>query len=122
MTAIPSKADLRTAALAKREDELSADDLHGIMRINEARSIRMNAEIMATAAAARKETRTRSAHRRMDYPEADDENWRKFAVVEQGPEGRPRVRAVDASQPLASVFARNSQGLSERRPHHAASS
>jgi succinate dehydrogenase/fumarate reductase flavoprotein subunit len=111
------------AALAKREDELSADDLHGIMRIQESRSIRMNAEIMATAATARRETRTRSAHRRIDYPEADNENWRKFAVVEQGADGRPQVRALDASQPLAASFVRNSQGHpSEWRPQHAAGS
>ena len=56
------------SALAKRENELSADNLHGVMRVHEARNIRLNAEIMATAALARQETRTRSSHRRLDFP------------------------------------------------------
>jgi succinate dehydrogenase/fumarate reductase flavoprotein subunit len=107
-------------ALAKREDELSAEDLHGMMRVQEARSVRMNAEIMTSAASARTETRTRSAHRRLDFPEPDNEKWLKFVVVEKGEDGKPSVRAVDASSPLSSSFARRSQGSSERRPEYAA--
>ena len=107
-------------ALAKREDELAADDLHGMMRVQEARSIRLNAEIMTNAASARTETRTRSAHRRIDFPESDNENWLKFVVVEKGQDGSPSIRTVDASSPLSSSFARRSQSSPERRPEYAA--
>lgn len=108
-------------ALAKREDDLAADDLHGMMRVQESRSIRMNAQIMATAANAREETRTRSAHRRIDFPETDNDKWLKFVVVEKGRDGDPSVRAVDANLPLSSGFARNSQYGSERRSGYVAS-
>lgn len=107
-------------ALAKREDELAADDLHGMMRVQEARSIRLNAEIMTNAASARTETRTRSAHRRIDFPDSDNENWLKFVVVEKGQDGSPSIRTVDASSPLSSSFARRSQSSPERRPGYAA--
>lgn len=101
-------------ALAAREPELTADDLHGVMRVQESRSIRLNAEIMASAALARAETRTRSAHRRLDYPETDDENWRRFAVVERGTGGEPTVSALNAELPLAAGFARNRESSHER--------
>ena len=55
-------------ALAKREPELKADDLHGLMRVHESCNIRLNAEMMAAASAARTETRTGSSHWRVDYP------------------------------------------------------
>lgn len=109
-------------ALARREGELQADDLHGLMRVHEAKNIRMNAEIMTAAALARRETRTRSAHHRLDYPEADNENWRKFVVVERGADGRPAVQALDASLPLSAAFARRSQSHSARRLEYAAGS
>ncbi len=91
-------------ALAKQEDNLQADDLHGVMRTHELKSIRLNAEIMATAAVARNETRTRSAHRRLDYPEPDNENWRKFIVVETAaptvvPRCRPSTRTCRLPRP-----------------------
>ena len=94
-------------ALAVDERRLKADDLHELMRVHESTSIRLNAELMAESALARKETRTGSSHRRLDYPEADDGNWRKFVVVENGGD-RPRVGTVAASEPLAAAFARNS--------------
>ncbi len=108
------------AALAKREDTLAAEDLHGVMRVHESKNIRLNTEVMATAALARTETRTRSAHRRMDYPEPDNENWRKFVLVEKGADDRPSVRAIEADQPLAAAFARSSQSAPERRFDYAA--
>lgn len=93
-------------ALAKREAALKADDLHGVMRIHEARNIRLNAEIMATASLARNETRTGSSHLRLDYPQTDDRNWRKFVIVERGPDG-PAVRTLSTERPLADAFPRN---------------
>ena len=96
------------AALAKREPRLKADDLHGLMRVHEAKNIRMNAEIMATASLAREETRTGSAHWRLDYPEADEANWRKFVIVERGANG-PLVRTLSTDRPLSDAFARSAE-------------
>jgi adenylylsulfate reductase subunit A len=93
-------------ALAQREPTLRADDLHGLMRTHESRNIRMNAEIMATASLARQETRTGSAHWRLDYPRTDDKNWRKFVVVERGGEG-PVTRTLSTDRALSDAFARN---------------
>ena len=93
-------------ALAKREPELRADDLHGLMRVHEAKNIRLNAEIMATASLERRETRTGSAHWRLDYPQTDDANWRKFVIVQRGDTG-PRVRTLTTDRPLADAFARS---------------
>lgn len=93
-------------ALAKREPAMKADDLHGLMRVHEAKNIRLNAEIMATASLARKETRTGSAHWRLDHPEADDAHWRKFVVVQRGEHG-PRVTTLSTDRPLADAFERN---------------
>ncbi len=92
-------------ALAKREPELKADDLHGLMRVHESCNIRLNAEMMAAASAARTETRTGSSHWRVDYPETDDANWRRFVLVERGADG-PAVRTLATDQPLSAAFAR----------------
>jgi len=92
-------------ALAKQEPHLKADDLHGLMRVNESMNIRLNAEIMASASLARKETRTGSAHWRLDYPKTDDEHWRKFVIVERGA-GGPSVRTLSTDRPLSDAFAR----------------
>jgi adenylylsulfate reductase subunit A len=92
-------------ALARREPQLAAGDLHGLMRVHEAKNIRQNAEIMAAASLARRETRTGSAHWRLDYPETDDLNWRKFVLVERGPDG-PAVRTLSVDRPLSDAFAR----------------
>lgn len=93
-------------ALAKREPAMKADDLHGLMRVHEAKNIRLNAEIMATASLARTETRTGSAHWRLDHPKTDDVSWRKFVIVERGDNG-PRVRTLSTDRPLADAFDRN---------------
>jgi len=95
-------------ALAAKEPKLKADDLHGLMRVYEARSIRLAAEIMATASLNRKETRTRSAHWRLDYPETDDKNFRKFMIVEKGAEG-PAVSMLTTDRPLSDSFDRTTQ-------------
>ncbi len=42
-------------ALAKREPALQAPDLHSLMRVHEAKNVRMNAEIMTAASLARAE-------------------------------------------------------------------
>jgi succinate dehydrogenase/fumarate reductase flavoprotein subunit len=105
-----SEAGLRRAlsslgALARHEPFLAADDLHGLMRVHEAKNIRMNAEIMATASLARRETRTGASHRRLDFPQTDEANWRRFVLVQRGEQG-PGVRTLPTDQPLAAAFAR----------------
>jgi adenylylsulfate reductase subunit A len=92
-------------ALARKEAQLRADDLHGLMRVHESKNIRMNAEIMASASLARTETRTGSAHWRIDYPAPDEANWRKFVIVERGANG-PAVRTLATERPLSDAFAR----------------
>jgi succinate dehydrogenase/fumarate reductase flavoprotein subunit len=93
-------------ALAKQEPRLKADDLHGVMRVQESVNVRLNAEIMATASLAREETRTGSAHWRLDFPKTDDRNWRKFVIVERGAQG-PAVRTLSVDQPLSAAFDRS---------------
>ena len=92
-------------ALARHEPTLRADDLHGLMRVHEAKNIRLNAELMATASLARNETRTGSSHCRLDYPQTDDVNWRKFVIVSRSEDG-PAVRTLPTERPLADAFAR----------------
>jgi adenylylsulfate reductase subunit A len=106
-----SEAGLKRAlqtldALARREPSLMAADLHGLMRVHEAKNIRMNAGIMATASLARTETRTGSSHRRLDFPQTDEANWRRFVVVNRGEQG-PEVRTLSTEQPLADAFTRS---------------
>ncbi|HSG65611.1 MAG TPA: FAD-binding protein, partial [Gammaproteobacteria bacterium] len=97
---------LRTlGALAAKEPELKADDLHGLMRVEESKSIRLSAELAAHASLAREETRTGSSHRRLDFPETDDEHWRKFVLVERGVAG-PTVGTLSCDEPLAAAFGR----------------
>jgi len=93
-------------ALAKRERDLKADNMHALMRVHESQNIRLNAELMATTSLIRKESRTGSAHWRLDYPESDDQNWRKFILVERGNEG-PKVRIVPADLPISDAFERD---------------
>jgi len=97
-------------ALAKREPTMKADDLHGLMRVHEAKNIRMNAEMMATASLARQETRTGSSHFRMDFPKTDDANWRKFVIVERGANG-PVTRTLSTDQPLSAAFNRGNAAV-----------
>jgi succinate dehydrogenase/fumarate reductase flavoprotein subunit len=65
----------------------------------------LNAEIMATASLVRTETRTGSAHWRIDHPQPDEKNWRKFVVVERGTDG-PVTRTLPTDRPLADAFTR----------------
>jgi len=73
----------RLNALKEREAEMLAEDYHGVMRVNEARSIRAVAEAVATSATERRETRGGAAHYRIDYPERNDETGLRIVLVEQ---------------------------------------
>jgi succinate dehydrogenase/fumarate reductase flavoprotein subunit len=68
--------------LRSRENEISAVDYHGVMRVNEARGIQLNAEALAVSALERKESRGGSAHVRVDYPETDNEAELRVIMVE----------------------------------------
>lgn len=66
-----------------RENEIAAEDYHGLMRVNEARNIRQVAEAVITSALERKESRGSAAHFRIDFPDTDDENGRRIITVEK---------------------------------------
>lgn len=90
------------------ESQLKAADLHDLSRAHEARHIRLSAQIMARAALERKESRTGSAHRRLDYPQSDPEHWTRFIVVERATGGMA-VRTVPTSQSLSGAVQRGRQ-------------
>ena len=73
--------------LVAKEAALSADTFHSLMRTLEAKSIRQAAEIMAEVALHRTESRSGAAHRRLDYPETDDVEWKKAIVVSRDQKG-----------------------------------
>ncbi len=95
-------------ALGREEANLGAAHHHDLMRVHEARNIRLNAELLAEAALERKESRTGSAHRRMDFPGTDDEHWRSFVLVDRTDDG-PGVRTLPARDPLSAAFPRSRQ-------------
>jgi succinate dehydrogenase/fumarate reductase flavoprotein subunit len=74
----------RLQELRHREQELIAENYHGLMRVNEARNIRAVAEAIAFSAIERKETRASASHFRVDYPDTDDENGRRIILVKEG--------------------------------------
>jgi succinate dehydrogenase/fumarate reductase flavoprotein subunit len=70
--------------LAAEEPALRARDGHELMRAHEARNIREVAEMVATAALKRRESRGSYSHFRADFPVRDDRNWRKMIVLKKG--------------------------------------
>ncbi len=73
--------ELRT--LSSEESALRAQDYHELMRAHEARNIREVAEMVATAALERRESRGSYSHFRADFPNRDDANWRKMIVLKK---------------------------------------
>jgi succinate dehydrogenase/fumarate reductase flavoprotein subunit len=69
--------------LAAKEPTLQAQDYHQLMRVHEARNIREVAEMVATAALERRESRGSFSHFRADFPNRDDANWRKMIVLKK---------------------------------------
>jgi succinate dehydrogenase/fumarate reductase flavoprotein subunit len=67
------KKELAQMAMARNHHELT--------RIFELENIIKCADISATAALARKESRWGDSHRRCDYPGKDDANWLKHVIV-----------------------------------------
>src|SRR3990172_5940240 len=68
--------------LAPHLDDMKVEDLHGLMRSHETRSILTVGKMMATAARFRTESRNKPYHYRLDYPETDDANWCGLVVVQ----------------------------------------
>jgi len=73
----------RLRALREEEEGLAAADHHGLMRVNEARNIRLVAEALAVSALERRETRGGAAHVRTDFPKPDDHEGLRLIMVEQ---------------------------------------
>jgi succinate dehydrogenase/fumarate reductase flavoprotein subunit len=73
--------------LASEEPSLVARDSHELMRAHEARSIREVAEMVATAALERRESRGSYSHFRADFPKRDDRKWRKMIVLKKRDSG-----------------------------------
>jgi len=69
--------------MRSQETEMVADDYHGVMRVNEARSIRFMAEAMAVSAIERRESRSAGAHVRVDYPDMNNETGVCIVTVEE---------------------------------------
>lgn len=69
--------------LRELEAKLIAEDYHGVMRVNEARSIRAVAEAIAASALERRETRSGASNYRVDYPQKNDELGLRIFTVEQ---------------------------------------
>lgn len=69
--------------LSSEESTLRAQDYHELMRAHEARNIREVAEMVATAALERRESRGSYSHFRADFPHRDDANWRKMIVLKK---------------------------------------
>ena len=77
--------DLRS--LKSEEQCIRARDYHELMRAHEARNIREVAEMVATAALERRESRGSYSHFRIDFPNRDDANWRKMIVLKKQDSG-----------------------------------
>ncbi len=90
--------DLR--GLKPEEQSIRARDYHELMRAHEARNIREVAEMVATAALERRESRGSYAHFRVDFPNRDDANWRKMIVLKKQDSGyKVGHRSVELSNP-----------------------
>lgn len=90
----------RLDALRERESEMIAENYHGVMRVNEARSIRTVAEVLATSALERRETRGSGAHFRIDYPQRDEEAGLRIIEVTQAG-GKLQVSSQPTNLPPA---------------------
>ncbi|HEY6999978.1 MAG TPA: FAD-binding protein [Candidatus Binatia bacterium] len=81
------KAIEELKTLTAQDTLLRAHDYHELMRAHEARNIREVAEMVATAALERRESRGSYSHFRADFPHRDDANWRKMVVLKKQPDG-----------------------------------
>ncbi|MQA78024.1 MAG: FAD-dependent oxidoreductase [Streptosporangiales bacterium] len=90
------------AELRALEDHLAAGERHELMRVHEAKNIRLAVELMAIAALERRESRSAAAHRRLDFPDTDDERWRKLLVLSRDDRGEAVLRHQAAQVEMTS--------------------
>jgi adenylylsulfate reductase subunit A len=81
----------RLKVLKGETGNLKAGNYHELMRANETRNLVDAAFLVATAARERKESRVGLSHNRLDFPEKDDEHWRRFIVLNRDSGGGVRV-------------------------------
>lgn len=84
-------AQERLARLREDLPVLKAADLHEAMKAMEVQAILDCADMVTAASLERKESRWGIYHCRVDYPQRNDEQWRKFVVVQRDGAGRPSV-------------------------------
>ncbi len=90
------KASMMQAALAYVEElrdhhvpMLRAANMHELRLAWETRNMILSAEMKLRASLFR--TESRGSHYRLDYPEVDDDNWRVWVNLYQGPDGAMRL-------------------------------
>lgn len=66
--------------MKKDFEKITANDWHELKLVHEADSLIRTSEISITCGLARKETR--NFHRRVEFPERDDENWLKWTLAD----------------------------------------
>lgn len=84
-------AQERLARLKEEVARLKAADLHEAMKAMEAQAILDCAEMVTAASLERRESRWGIYHYRVDYPQRNDEVWRKFVVVTRDGAGHPSL-------------------------------
>lgn len=92
--------------LRRLEDSLAADEFHNLMRTHEAMNIRLAVELMARAALERRESRSGAAHRRLDYPNSNEVDWRKLIVLRRGHDERMSLTYRPAQSPVGDSVGR----------------
>jgi fumarate reductase (CoM/CoB) subunit A len=85
--------------LRARLEQSRPADLASVRSWQELRYLCEVAELCLTAALLR--TESRGAHYREDYPESDDESWRRAVVLRRTPEGTLEHTLVPVDAPLA---------------------
>jgi len=89
-----AKLNVAQERLARLREELAvlkAADFHEAMKAMEVQAILDCAEMVTAASLYRKESRWGIYHYRVDYPQKNDEEWRKFVVVQRDGVGQPAV-------------------------------
>jgi succinate dehydrogenase/fumarate reductase flavoprotein subunit len=76
---------------AEIRDQVLVRNGHELSKLYEVENILNCATFSAIASLERKESRWGDAHRRTDYPERDDKNWRRHIVIRKG-EGEEDIR------------------------------
>jgi succinate dehydrogenase/fumarate reductase flavoprotein subunit len=72
--------------------EMTASDVHELVRVKETESILLNAEMFLLSSI--KRTESRHGHFREDFPERDDANWLKMVALSRNSEGAIDINTV----------------------------